>query len=92
MYKINPSWEYSSEWNLVARPSILERQDVVHKNSAAVAKIGRKSSRKYAVIESLPVTESIVETQSIPNISEAQKAPSSTKKREASILSSVAFL
>jgi len=50
------------------------------KISAAVAKFGRKSSRKYAVIASLPVAENRVETQSIPNISEAQNSSEFNKK------------
>jgi predicted negative regulator of RcsB-dependent stress response len=58
----------------------LERQNVVHKISAAVAKIGRNSSRKYAVLASLPVAENLVETQSIPNISDAQKSSEFNKK------------
>jgi len=48
--------------------------------AAAVAKSGRNSSRKYAVIVSPPVAENLVETQSIPNISEAQKSAEFNKK------------
>lgn len=38
VYKINPSWEWSSEWNLLVRPSGLEQQDVVHKNHSSCRK------------------------------------------------------
>jgi len=43
------------------------------KMTAADAKSGRNRSRKHVAIASPPVADDLVETQSIPNFSEAEK-------------------